>query len=132
MFFKILSILQGKQLGQYLMVNDQGNALVQSIDMTISGDHIFFIDSGTLYSGTLPSGDANVVRQLSVTAILTPTAQVDGFPVKEIVAVDAENFDQGVVVLDKSNDIFIYDYASRTWSLHRPKLLILHALNHFI
>jgi murein DD-endopeptidase MepM/ murein hydrolase activator NlpD len=89
--------------------------------MTIFQNQLFVIDSGVLYSGTLPAPDIVGNLPLSMTTLLTPTAQIDGFPVKEIVAVSAEDFGSRIAVLDKSNDIFIYNDASQTWSLHRPQ-----------
>jgi len=113
--------LQDKDMGRFLLSNEQGEALVQPIDMSIIGNDLYVIDSGTLYSVTLPGITTGMEQNLVMTAILTPTATIDGFPVKEIVAVDGQNLIGGFYVLDKSNDIFFWDFIDRTWSLHRSQ-----------
>ncbi len=112
--------LDSSKVASHRLVNSLGQPLVQPIDMSLSADQIYIIDSGTLYQAPLPTSLAPQ-EPLTLTTILTPTALIDGFPVKEIVAVDATNLSYGVAVLDKSNDIFIYDLASVRWSLHRPQ-----------
>ena len=106
--------LQDKDMGRFLLSNEQGEALVQPIDMSIIGNDLYVIDSGTLYSVTLPGITTGMEQNLVMTAILTPTATIDGFPVKEIVAVDGQNLIGGFYVLDKSNDIFFWDFTDRT------------------
>jgi len=109
---------------EMLLVDGNGIPLIQPIDMSLTNDELYVIDSGTLYLAQLPSLEQfqNLEKpEIMMSAILTPTAQVDGFPVKEIVAVDATNIQDGVYVLDKSNDIFYFNKLTKTWSLHRSQ-----------
>lgn len=103
------------------MLTEQGLPLVNPVDMTFSHDSLYVIDSGTLYRGDLSQlliADGN---PLMLTAIITPTAQIDGFPVKELVAVETSNIENGIYVLDKSNDIYFFDYESGQWGLQRSQ-----------
>jgi len=104
----------------WTLVTTDGRPLVYPIDLTMSNEGIYIIDSGTLYRGDLsaltPGGG-----QITLTAILTPAMQIGGYPVKEIVAVDATNTEDAVFVLDKSNDIYRYEISSGVWWLERPQ-----------
>ncbi|MFB0535136.1 MAG: hypothetical protein ACETWR_09155, partial [Anaerolineae bacterium] len=105
----------------WALTTTDGRALTHPIDLTISHEGIYVIDSGTLYRGDLsaltPGG-----RELALTAILTAATQIGGYPVKEIVAVEATNTD-AVYVLDKSNDMYRYQIGSSSsmWRLERPQ-----------
>ncbi len=97
---------------------DMGETLLNPIDMTISNDGLYVIDRGTLYRSNWPLSPTN--GQLTLTPILTSAARVNGYPVKEIVAVEATNTKGDVFVLDKSNDIYRYRPISNTWQLETP------------
>ena len=107
-----------------LLVDSQGIPLVQPIDMSIADGDLYVIDSGTLFHAPLPPSNLLRVSSRSIitmTAILTPTAQIGGFPVKEIIAVDAYNIQDGLYVLDKSNDIFFLNTITDSWELQRSQ-----------
>jgi len=108
-------------LGSISLSDEQGQALIQPVDMSIHDDHIYVIDSGVLYSARLPDIATGTNQKLVLSPHLTSATSIDGFPVKEIIAVDGENIDHGIYVLDKSNDIFFFDPPSDTWSLHNPQ-----------
>ena len=103
------------------LLTEQGLPLVNPIDMTFSQENFYIIDSGTLYRGDLSQLSLAGENSLLLTAIITPTARIDGFPVKELVAVEASNIENGVYVLDKSNDVYFLDFESGQWSLQRPQ-----------
>lgn len=116
--------IDSKGIQKILLADNNGMPLIQPIDMSLSDDELYVIDSGTLYFVQLPSLEQfqeHEIPAITMTPILTPTAQIDGFPVKEIVAVDAESIKDGLYVLDKSNDIFYFNKLTKTWSLHRSQ-----------
>jgi hypothetical protein len=94
-----------------------GETLSNPIDFTVSNEKIYLIDSGILYQGNWPLPATG--SELVLTPILTRTAQVEGYPVKEMVAVDAAQTED-VFVLDKANDIYRYHPISDTWHLEIP------------
>ena len=94
-----------------------GQTLLYPIDFTLSNESLYLIDSGTLYRGDWPPPIAN--GELTLTPILARNAQVRGYPVKEIVAVESTQTED-VFVLDKANDLYRYQPISNTWSLEIP------------
>lgn len=104
---------------RWRLVDADGAALRYPIDVTAGDEGLYVIDSGTLYRADLaaiqPGGGT-----LTMTAVLTPAMRVDGYPVKEIVAVDAANAEDAVFVLDKSNDVYRYQPSTAQWSLELP------------
>lgn len=96
--------------------------LQQPIDMSVGGDAIYVVGNGTLYRtdvrDVMDAGDEAVI---SMTSVLTPTTRIDGYLIKEIVAVEASNIERGVYVLDKSNDIYYSEQAGSAWSAQRSQ-----------
>ncbi|MCB0203491.1 MAG: peptidoglycan DD-metalloendopeptidase family protein [Anaerolineae bacterium] len=104
---------------RWQLADPYGNSLSYPIDMTVSDGDIYIIDSGSLYRSdlaTLPVGGG----VLTMTAVLTPTQWISGYPVKEVVALDGAAYTDAVFVLDKSNDIYRYQPSSGQWSLELP------------
>jgi murein DD-endopeptidase MepM/ murein hydrolase activator NlpD len=93
-----------------------GKPLVNPIDFTIGPTGLYVIDSGTVYAAPLAEL-AQTDGKLALTAILTPTAEIGGYPVKEVMALDAANTTDDLFVLDKSGDLYRYTPSSRTWQL---------------
>ena len=90
--------------------------LINPIDFTIGPTGLYVVDRGTIYSASLPSPTSGSGK-VSLTTILTPTAWIGGYPVKEAVALDAVNTKDALFVLDKSGDVYRYTPSSRTWRL---------------
>ena len=110
--------LDAQNTTRWALVTADAQPLVYPIDLTISHEGVYVIDSGALYRGdlaTLASGGG----ELALAAILTPAMQIGGYPVKEIVAVEATNTDDAVFVLDKSNDVYRYEISSGVWWLEQ-------------
>ncbi len=110
--------LNGENTTRWSLKTTGGGALLNPIDLTISSEGIYIIDSGTLYRGDWPSSTAG--DELILTPILTPDSQVSGYPVKEIVAVEVTNTEGDLFALDKANDIYHYRPISDTWQLEIP------------
>jgi murein DD-endopeptidase MepM/ murein hydrolase activator NlpD len=111
--------LSGSNTTHWQLADPNGNPLSYPIDMAISDDGIYLIDSGSLYRAdlaALPAGGG----VLTMTAVLTPAQWISGYPVKEIVALDGAAYTDAVFVLDKSNDIYRYQPSSGQWSLELP------------
>lgn len=111
--------LNADNMARWQLADPNGNALSYPIDMAISDGSLYLIDSGSLYHtplATLPAGGG----VLTMTAILTPTQWISGYPIKEIVAVDGAAYDDAVFVLDKSTDIYRFQPSSGQWSLELP------------
>lgn len=102
----------------WALADERGKQLVQPIDLTISDDAIYLVDSGTLYRRAwtaLPASGAAI----TMTAVIPSGATIGGYPVKEIVAVDATGTGQAVYVLDKSGDIYFSETGAGEWILAR-------------
>lgn len=93
-----------------------GKSLVNPIDFTINDKSFYVLDSGTIYQGHT-SSSVKSEAVLTVTAILTPEATIDGYLVQEITAIAVQENDESIVALDKSNDIYYYEGRSRAWHL---------------
>lgn len=104
---------------RWTLTTTDGQRLVYPIDLSISPEGVYVIDSGSLYRADWPALAAGG-GELAVTAILTPARQIGGYPVKEIVAVEAAHTDDAIYVLDKSNDVYRYQVSSGMWYLEQP------------
>lgn len=102
----------------WLLRTNAGVPLIAPIDLTSADDGLYLIDCGTLYRVNWPATTGN--SQLAATPVLTPGALISGYPLKEIVAVEAANTGGNVFVLDKANDIYQYQAISGTWQLQIP------------
>jgi hypothetical protein len=103
---------------RWRLLDPEGQLLTNPLDFTLHGGYLYVIDSGTLYQGSL--ADLRPTEgSLRLSRILTPTATVGGYPVKEIVAVEGMNTSDSVFVLDKSNDLYRYVVSSGTWILEQ-------------
>jgi len=106
--YYMLDILHGTTyLGEgnsvrWHLLDSKGQLLTNPLDFTVHGGYLFVVDSGTLYQGALADLRSSE-ESLRLSLILTPTATVGGYPVKEIVAVEGMNTSGAVFVLDKSN-----------------------------
>jgi murein DD-endopeptidase MepM/ murein hydrolase activator NlpD len=107
--------LDGFNTSRWDLVASDGKPLINPIDFTIGPAGIYVIDSGAVYSAPL-SAMASVAK-LALAAVLTPTAWIGGFPVKEVLALDASNADGTLFVLDKSGDVYRYSAPDRAWRL---------------
>jgi len=112
--------LDAQNTMRWTLATTDGSPLINPVDLTISNEGIYIIDSGTLYRSGL-SALAPGGGNLALTAILTPAMQIGGYPVKEIVAVEATNTDDAIFVLDKSNDVYRYSISSGEWLLEQPQ-----------
>lgn len=87
------------------LVNSDFKPLIAPTDMAISGNHLYVIDSGSLYLG-----DIGAIRpgaeSLQMASIMSPTDRVDGYPVKEIVSLAGSDDGRSIHVLDKSGDVY--------------------------
>lgn len=111
--------LNTSNVTRWQLADRHGHSLSYPIDMTLSDGGLYVIDSGSLYRAelaALPVGGG----VLTMTAVLTPTASISGYPVKEIMALDGAAYDDALFVLDKSNDIYRYQPSSGRWSLELP------------
>jgi murein DD-endopeptidase MepM/ murein hydrolase activator NlpD len=104
---------------RWALADADGHALVAPMDLSVGGERMYIIDSGALFQADVAALAANSV-ELAMTAILTQAAHIEGYPVKEIAAVEATNTQEAVYVLDKSNDIYRYQPSSGTWHLEQP------------
>ena len=98
------------------LADEGGKQLVQPIDLTVSDDALYVIDSGTLYRRArtaLPAAGGAI----TLTAVITPGGTIGGYPIKEIVAADATGTGRAVYVLDKSGDIYYSETGSGDWIL---------------
>jgi len=103
---------------RWTLLDEAGAPLVQPIDLTISDDALYVIDSATLYRrewATLPAAGGTV----TLTAVITRGATIGGYPVKEIVAADATGTGRAIYVLDKSGDIYFSETGASDWILSR-------------
>ncbi|MFZ2422539.1 MAG: hypothetical protein WA029_15510, partial [Anaerolineae bacterium] len=108
--------LNPENLARWELADEDGKPLVQPIDLTVSDDALFVIDSGTLYRRarmSLPAAGGTV----TLTAVITPGGTIGGYPVKEIVAADATGTRQTIYVLDKSGDIYYSEMGTGDWIL---------------
>ncbi len=112
--------LDAGNTARWELATADGSRPIYPLGLTINRESLYIIDSGTLYRGDL-TALAPAAPGLTLTAILTPAATVDGYPLKEIVAVDATNVTDAVFVTDKSNDVYRYEIDSGTWHLDRPQ-----------
>lgn len=101
---------------QWQLVDPTEKPFVQPTDMAISSNSLYVIDNGTLYRCELSAlTESNGV--LSMLPVIKPDAVIDGYPVKEIVAVAADQTGQSVFVLDKSGDIYQSEDGGDSWML---------------
>lgn len=111
--------LNADNMARWQLADPNGYALSHPIDLAISDGSLYLIDSGNLYhtplAALLVGGGV-----LTMTAVLTPTQWISGYPIKEIVAVDGAAYDDAVFVLDKSTDIYRFQPSSGQWSLELP------------
>jgi len=122
--YYMLDILHGTTyLGEgnsvrWHLLDSKGQLLTNPLDFTVHGGYLFVVDSGTLYQGALADLRSSE-ESLRLSLILTPTATVGGYPVKEIVAVEGMNTSGSVFVLDKSNDLYRYVVDRGSWALEQ-------------
>lgn len=112
--------LDGNNATRWTLTTTDGQPVRYPIDLTISYEGVYVVDSGSLYRGDL-SALVSSGGNLTLAAILTPAMNIGGYPVKEVVAVEAANTDDAVFVLDKSNDVYRYQISSGEWQLERPQ-----------
>lgn len=94
----------------------EGQPLGYPIDLSANEEGLYLVEQGAVYRADL--SDLSLARErLALTPILTPGAPVDGYPVKEIVAVEASRLEGAVFALDKAGDLYRYDLEPREWSL---------------
>lgn len=106
--------LTSENTSRWSLRTSDGQSLFNPIDLTISQDSLYLIDSNTLYRSTWPITNSS---ELVLTPILTPATRVGGYLIKEIFAVEATNTQNTVFVLDKANDLYRYDPVGGTWYL---------------
>ena len=94
----------------------EGQPLGYPIDLSANDNWLYLVEQGAVYRADL--SDLSLARErLALTPILTPGAPVDGYPVKEIVAVEASHLAGAVFALDKAGDLYRYDLEPGEWSL---------------
>jgi len=100
----------------WALTDDKGQPLVAPADMSVGGGQLYVLDSGVLYRTPVPAV-AVEMQELSMTLFLSPDDLIDGFPIKELVGVEAGADGTVVYALDKSNDLYRYDSATDAWRL---------------
>lgn len=111
--------LNSTNMKQWIFSSPDGGRLTYPINMTINQNYIYILDSGLIYQGDLsmlPPENG----QLIVTPILTSDILIGGYPIKEIVSIEATNTGETLFALDKSSDIYRYEISSGTWHLEKP------------
>ncbi|MDM8530919.1 peptidoglycan DD-metalloendopeptidase family protein [Anaerolineales bacterium HSG25] len=102
----------------------QNHPLHGPIDMALDGKSLYLINEGTLYQVPLAELKATA-SHLQLTPILSPTSLIEGYPIKELVAVEVTQPQtatnpQNLYLLDKSNDLYRYRFDTQQWSLEIP------------
>lgn len=108
--------LNAGNLRHWSLQQADGTPLVNPIDLTVSEDAVYLLDSGALYRSPLSAlpPDGGVLK---LTAVITPGQTIGGFPVKEIGAVDATESGVEVWVLDKAGDLYASETGAGDWQL---------------
>ena len=98
----------------WTLVDTQGRLPVNPLEFAVAEQNFYLIDGGTIYRGELPT-TATARGVITVTAVLTSAAAVDGISIQEPIALDVIPGTQDLIVIDRANDLYRFAALPGEW-----------------